>query len=364
MKHQWLTMGLAVMSLGFGLEVDRAIAQSNMQEANLALKTSLCAQNWTDAIRAIDTMTRLSPGSVQSLSSFRERLVVMQNQNLTVPNWPTADYCAGKTNNPSAIAPTQTSPSPQTPAPATFNQTATSQATTYEENNLYRKVTIHLDSPETIVALGMANNQSSTARQAFATFVGQYNAAIVASGTYAAGTNWPLKSGGNFIGGTEKFAQYSTGTVLGLRPGNIPQMITIKKDGTPNWDNYQFALTSGPRLLKGGQILPWQPAEEGFGDPKVTNTETPLGRTAIGFSGDGRKLYYVVFKQNVSLRQAAQLMKTIGCTEAMNLDGGGTQALARNGNIIINSSRTQTHALVVFDVNRPAPTALKNALGR
>lgn len=362
MKHQWLAAGLAVMGLWFGLEADRAIAQSNMQEANLALQKSLCAQNWTNAIRSIDAMTRLSPGSLQTLSTFRERLVGMQSQNTKVPNWPTADYCAGKTNNPSAIAPTQTSP--QNPAPATLNQTAASQPTTYEENTLYRKVTIHLDSPETIVALGMANNQSSTARQSFSTFVGQYYAAIVASGTYAVGTNWPLKSGGNFVGGTEKFAQYSTGTVLGLRPGNVPEMVTIKKEGTPHWNNYQFALTSGPRLLKGGQVIPWRPAEEGFGDPKVTNTETPLGRTAIGFSGDGRKLYYVTFKQNVSLRQAAQLMKDMGCTEAMNLDGGGTQALARNGNVIVNSSRTQTHALVVFDVNRPAPTALKNALGR
>lgn len=318
MKHQWIAVGSVLLSLGFGLKTDTAIAQNTAQEANSILRTSLCTQNWSAAMQA-------------------------------------ADYCLDQpidttatTSTPVALEDSEDSVA----APA-------SQPTTYEETNQYRKVTIHLDSPETVVTLGMTDIQSNTARQPFSTFVQQHNAAIVASGTYAVGTNWPLRSAGRFVGGTEQFARFSTGTVLGLKPGNIPEMTTIKTEGTPNWDDYEFALTSGPRLLKDGEVIPWQPIEEGFTDPKVTNTEVALGRTVIGFSEDGTKLYYVSFKQNVSLRQAAQVMKDMGCTDAMNLDGGATQALAHSGEIIVNSSRTQTHALVVFDVEHPAPNSLE-----
>lgn len=224
-----------------------------------------------------------------------------------------------------------------------------------ENSNVIRAI-IPLSDPQSKLRLDMANINSSTQRQQFQTFVQQNpQAAIVASGTYAAGTNWPLKSRGHFVGGTDRFARYSTGTVLGITANNVPQMVTIKTEGLPNWDQYDFALTAGPRLLKNGQGLPWMPTAEGFRDPKVTNVDNPLARAAIGFSQDGKTLYYVIFKQNISLRQEAALMEQLGCWEAMNLDGGGTIAFAQNDRVIWNSTRPQTHVVLFYDAVRPAP---------
>lgn len=215
------------------------------------------------------------------------------------------------------------------------------------------KATIYLNSPETILRLAY-----SGAPQDFSSFVRSNNAAIVASGTFAFGKDWQMISEGRPLAGTFRF---STGTVLGIRAGNQPEMITLKKEGMPNWDAYWFGLAAGPRLLKAGQVLPWQPEEEGFADPKVTNPDTPLGRAAIGFSADRTRLYYVLFNQNISLRGAAEYMKRIGCTEAMNLEGGGTRSFAHNGKILIAGGRPQNHTLVVHDVNRPASAAVKQA---
>lgn len=215
------------------------------------------------------------------------------------------------------------------------------------------KATIYLNSPETILKLAYRNTP-----QSFSNFVASNNAAIVTSGTFAFGKDWQMISEGKQVAGTFRF---TTGTVLGIRRGNQPEMVTLKKEGLPNWDDYWFAIAAGPRLLKAGQILPWQPSEEGFADPKITNTQREEGRSAIGFSADRTRLYYVLFKQNVSLRRAAELMKQIGCAEAMNLEGGATRSFAHNGKILEPGGRPQTHVLVVYDVNRPAPDFLKQA---
>jgi hypothetical protein len=54
-------------------------------------------------------------------------------------------------------------------------------------------------------------------------------------------------------------------------------------------------------------------------------------------------------------------MKAIGCIEAMNLDGGASEALAHRGKILIPAGRNLTNVLVVYDRNNPAPVALKTA---
>ncbi|OBQ31829.1 MAG: Tat pathway signal sequence domain protein, partial [Anabaena sp. MDT14b] len=61
-------------------------------------------------------------------------------------------------------------------------------------------------------------------------------------------------------------------------------------------------------------------------DPAVLGSSA---RTAIGFSQDGARLILVCFDFNISLRQEAEVMRAVGCYEAMNLDGGASRALAR-----------------------------------
>jgi exopolysaccharide biosynthesis protein len=63
----------------------------------------------------------------------------------------------------------------------------------------------------------------------------------------------------------------------------------------------------------------------------------------------------------LTLQQEAQVMKAIGCDEAMNLDGGASKALAANGKILVPAGRPLTNVIVVYDAKNPAPTALQQA---
>lgn len=230
---------------------------------------------------------------------------------------------------------------------------------------LYQTI-INLTDPENIITIGLANNapqantlQKSFGDEAFIKFVQRYPAAVIANGTFF-GKDAQKNVMGNMVGGGQ-FLKYSRwenfGTTLGLKAGNRPEMITARADGKPEWNQHWFSLTCGPRLLKEGKI--WlAPKTEGFKDPHVLERGY---RTAIGFTEDGNQLFLVSFLASLTLQQEAEAMKTIGCYEAMNLDGGASEGLAYQGNIYINPGRNLTNVLVIYDRNHPAPTALKTA---
>jgi hypothetical protein len=110
-------------------------------------------------------------------------------------------------------------------------------------------------------------------------------------------------------------------------------------------------------LLRKGRI--WlAPKLEGFKDPRVLGVAS---RAAIGFPAGGRKLILVTFLSNVSLRQEAQIMSAIGCSEALNLDGGSSLGLAKSGKIIVSPTRELTNVIAVYDRSHPAPIALRES---
>jgi hypothetical protein len=61
------------------------------------------------------------------------------------------------------------------------------------------------------------------------------------------------------------------------------------------------------------------------------------------------------------LADEAKLMQGIGCYQAMNLDGGASRSLAHRQQIIIPPGRSLTNVLLVYDVQNPAPMALKES---
>ncbi len=69
----------------------------------------------------------------------------------------------------------------------------------------------------------------------------------------------------------------------------------------------------------------------------------------MGYPKSKDKIYLVTFLYGLSLEKEAEMMKKIGCYEAMNLDGGASRALAHNGSIIIKAGRPLTNVLIVYD---------------
>ncbi|MDQ7981608.1 phosphodiester glycosidase family protein [Paraburkholderia sp. SARCC-3016] len=91
----------------------------------------------------------------------------------------------------------------------------------------------------------------------------------------------------------------------------------------------QTAIAGSAILLKNGQDVSAQSPNEG--DPL-----NPNPRTLVGLSDNGRFLYMVVidgrvpgYSTGTTNEQSAQLMKAIGATDAINLDGGGSTELVR-----------------------------------
>jgi len=106
----------------------------------------------------------------------------------------------------------------------------------------------------------------------------------------------------------------------------------------------QTAVGGGPVLLQSGQV-------------KITNNEELkfLGksakvkhpRTTMGYTKDG-KLIILMFQgrapgiaEGASLEQEAKVLQSLGCWEALNLDGGGSSCLLINGKETIKPSDKQ-----------------------
>jgi hypothetical protein len=229
-----------------------------------------------------------------------------------------------------------------------------------------RVVAVDLSDPSTRVTLGLANNapransaQASYGAESFSRMVARMNAAAVMNGTFFS-KDRQVRVMGNMVrnGEVVKYSQWEdAGTTFGLRAGNVPEMVTARADGKPDWQSHWFSLTCGPRLLRDGGI--WlRPREEGFTDSHVLGVAS---RNALGYTRDGRTLYLVSFGVAVSLQREAQVMKALGCHEAMNLDGGASKGLAIHGKPVVTPSRALTNVIAVYDRVRPAPRFIESA---
>jgi len=134
----------------------------------------------------------------------------------------------------------------------------------------------------------------------------------------------------------------------------------IKADSGTSWDNVMEAVGGGPWLLRNGK-------------PRIDNAaeNLPLGfdttrhpRTAAGVTASGELLLVTVdgrqtISQGMTLPELAELMKSLGTVDAINLDGGGSTTLSIRG-LVINSpcegkERPVADALLIYGT--PVPQA-------
>lgn len=102
------------------------------------------------------------------------------------------------------------------------------------------------------------------------------------------------------------------------------------------------AIGAGPTLLRNG-LISVDSVGEGFADPKIL---THAGaRSAVGLTADGRLLLVAT---NGTIQEVAQLMKSLGCRDAMNLDGGASSGLIFNGTALRTPGRAISNALLVL----------------
>lgn len=123
---------------------------------------------------------------------------------------------------------------------------------------------------------------------------------------------------------------------------------TIAKDSNFSIRKGTGIINGGPRLLQNGQInIP--AAAEGFHHPDNPEFYYQFGhrrhpRTVAGIKSDGTILLVTIdgrkpgYSVGANFKESAQLLKSLGAVDAINLDGGGSTTMTVNQKIVNSPS--------------------------
>lgn len=159
--------------------------------------------------------------------------------------------------------------------------------------------------------------------------------------------NSPVPPGGYVLSGHARgraslLTAFKQGDRVSLRLRLVPA------SGDSRWEGVRHVMGGGPRLLAGGQFV----GGEGF-RPSFANRRHP--RTAIGRLEDGRIVIAVIggrqpyHSLGMTLVELAGMLRRLGVTDALNLDGGGSTTLVVRG-VVINLPSDETGERPVGDV--------------
>ena len=142
----------------------------------------------------------------------------------------------------------------------------------------------------------------------------------------------------NVMGGVRKSRRslQQTGAVVTFLGG----LYMLKGDVLSRWEQdieAEDVVTTGPVLLVGG-------APEPVAGDKFNTNRHP--RTAVGRRADGTVLLVTADGRNklaagLSMEELQQVMAALGCTDAINLDGGGSTTMVVRGAIVNHPSDNQ-----------------------
>jgi hypothetical protein len=119
-----------------------------------------------------------------------------------------------------------------------------------------------------------------------------------------------------------------------------PLPVPVKADGY-QYEDIAYGLGGGPMLIKDGEIAFTYCEGIWWGSGVDLNVNRP--RTAVGYTQDSKVIMLVV--NSLKIEDLPALMLDLGCYEAINLDGGGSTAMA-----VGNTS--------IYDQNRAVPSIL------
>ncbi len=170
--------------------------------------------------------------------------------------------------------------------------------------------------------------------------------------------NTAIPTGSVVLSGVEKSGAFVTEQ---LKPGTeVTITMDLKPRETRDWSDVTYAVGGCPWIVRNGRF--WMDAEEehivpGFYD--VPNPRTAVGRRADGklviVTVDGRQAMSVGMK----LSELAAVMISLGCVEAINLDGGGSTEMAGSQGVLNCPSdgfeRATATCLAVFGRTSPLP---------
>ena len=109
--------------------------------------------------------------------------------------------------------------------------------------------------------------------------------------------------------------------------------VQINISTIPKWENVRHIISGGPYLVKDGEV---------FVDITAQKLQAVGGRnprSAIGYTSNGSLILVTVDGREgssvgMTLKELGKFMHSIGCLNAINLDGGGSTVLYVNGKVV------------------------------
>lgn len=125
----------------------------------------------------------------------------------------------------------------------------------------------------------------------------------------------------------------------GLRRLQVGDEVQLKVDLSPEVGEIRAAVGGGPRLVWGGRLAV-EHRQERFADSFAHRRHPRSGvglreGTLVLVTVDGRQPGY---SEGMTLTEFGQLFLDLGCTEAMNLDGGGSTTMVVRGRVVNSPS--------------------------
>ncbi|MBP7462206.1 MAG: phosphodiester glycosidase family protein, partial [Candidatus Delongbacteria bacterium] len=162
--------------------------------------------------------------------------------------------------------------------------------------------------------------------------------------------NMPIQAGSFVLSGHGKAKAYLDSTAA------IGDTLEVTLGTTPESGSLFSLVGGGPRLVTNGVIPASFVGMEGF-DVSFTDSKHP--RSAVGFTQDSTIVYLVavdgrqpLLSDGMTLSELANLMLSLGCYQAVNLDGGGSTAMVIRDSIVNSPSdpteRSVANALIAY----------------
>lgn len=199
--------------------------------------------------------------------------------------------------------------------------TAFAHPYTYEKKHIHSQV-IHIVklNPNSYTAELVKANNGDPGRETVPKMAKRSQADIAINGGFfhIGGIEDGMPSGTLVIQGKQYNLRKNVQALLVIKSGIISiELATPKKYLHDN-----ISVVAGiPMLIERGQI------SRSIFNKKSGFYTKPHARTAIGIDRQGTVILVVAQAEGLTLLALAQLMKTLGCTQAVNLDGGGSSTL-------------------------------------
>lgn len=172
----------------------------------------------------------------------------------------------------------------------------------------------------------LKTSEAAVSKNALAAFNGSY------FNTTTGGSTVFFKYDGQVVNNTVSgFNTYRENGAVVLDINGIPRVVAKPSGGWVSMTE-PVALAAGPLLIQEGKELSQL-------DVDFNTARHP--RTAIGITADNKMIVVVVDgrssqSQGLTIPQLSELMAALGCTQALNLDGGGSSTAWVKGEGVVN----------------------------